>query len=103
MSGIYDMKFDDFKRMCWDRWGIMVSQSWPTDAAGRVTDRREVVYKITFPVIDSTEEGEKIRFVGDDRVILQMYKLRDVIWKISHDRKINKAYYEKLERLMHNA
>lgn len=95
MSGIYDMNYEDFKKLCWYRWGIEVSQSWPTDVYGKVTDRRKCEYTVKFPVVD--DEG--IHFVGD-RLTLHFGKLRDAIWKISHDRKINKDYYKKLEGYM---
>lgn len=95
MSGIYDMNYDDFKHLCWGRWGIEISQSWPQDASGRVTDRRKNEYVMKYPIIDN----EGIHFVGD-RMEYRFTTLRDCIWKISHDRKLNKDYYATLEKHM---
>lgn len=95
MSGIYDMTYEEFKNMCWHRWGIEISQSWPS-VGSYVPDHRKNEYKITFPIID--DEG--IHFVGDRREY-KCSTLRNCIRYISLCRNtLDKEYFARCEQEM---
>ena len=95
MKPIYQMNYEEFKKHCWNKWGIMVSMSYIRDHTGKVVDHRESEITVKLPTIN--EDGT-INLV--DTTEMRFRRLRDSIEFVSKKRKILKDYFKVLEQEM---
>ena len=102
---IYQMSYEEFKKLCWESWGIMVSCGWISDAnTGRVKDHRESEIIIKMPTISFGDNGEEeakpdFKLTTD----VKFRRLRDAIGYISKKRKnpVTRNYFDVMYRFMH--
>ena len=101
---IYQMSYEEFKKLCWESWGIQVSCGWISDATtGRVKDRRESEIVIKMPTINFGDEGEEAKPNFKITTDAKFRRLRDAIGYISKKRKnpVTRNYFDLMYRLMH--
>lgn len=102
---IYQMSYEEFKKLCWESWGIMISCGWISDeSTGRVKDHRESEIVIKMPTINfgDDEDGEAkpdFKITTD----VKFRRLRDAIGYISKKRKnpVTRNYFDLMYRFMH--
>ena len=95
MKPIYQMSYEEFKKHCWYKWGIMVTQTFVQDVNGKIVDHRSWETIVKLPAI--TEEGT-IDLINTTEC--RFRTLRDAIGFVSHKRKIMKDYFKACEREM---
>ena len=103
---IYQMSYEEFKKLCWESWGIMISCGWISDAStGRVKDHRESEIIIKMPTINFLGDGEYLEARPDFKITtdVKFRRLRDAIGYISKKRKnpVTRNYFDVMYRFMH--
>lgn len=96
MKPIYQMNYDEFRTMCWNRWGISVSMSYVMDVNGKIVDHRESEITVKLPEIN--EDGT-INLVNHF-LVRRFRRLREAIEFVSKNRKFLKPRFEAYEREM---
>lgn len=97
MKSIYQMSYEEFKKLCWNKWGIMVTQTFIQDVNGKIVDHRSWETIIKLPTIN--EDGTIDLINTTD---IRFRRLRDTIEYVSKKRKneLMKPYFKALEREM---
>ena len=95
MKPIYQMNYEEFKKLCWNKWGIMVTQTFIQDVNGKIIDHRSWETIIKLPAVN--EDGT-IDLINTTEV--RFRRLRDSIEYVSKKRKLLKDYFKILEREM---
>lgn len=101
---IYQMNYEEFKKLCWESWGIMVSCGWISDVdTGRVKDHRESEIVIKMPTINFGDDGND-EAKPDFKITtdVKFRRLRDAIGYISKKRKnpVTRNYFDLMYRFM---
>ena len=95
MKPIYQMNYEEFRKHCWNKWGILVSMSYITDYTGKVVDHRQSQITVELPTVN--EDGT-IDLINTTEA--RFRRLRDSIEYVSKKRKLLKDYFKILEREM---
>lgn len=101
---IYQMSYDEFKKMCWDRWGILISCGFISDAVtGRIKDHRESEITVKMPSINYSANGDEEPLVDfKNTTVVKFRRLRDAIGYVSKKQKkpVTRNYFDFMERYM---